>query len=278
MVERLRTAIQKARALRERLEPDGGTGGLRSTRRHASTDDQLTAIWDALAPVDLNDGHLERHRVISHAKDQPAHIAFDVLRTKILRVLKERGWSRVGITSATKSSGKTFVSANLAFSMSRQQNYRTVLMDMDLRLPNLANTLGLGDVEKAQWFLTGEISPDAYFRRYGTNLAIGANDERVTDSAELILDPCVAQALNGMRGHLQPDVVIYDLPPVLACDDVIGFLPQLDCVLLVVGGGTTRADEVAECERMLSDQTNLLGVVLNKAEDPDPSKYGYGYY
>ena len=58
-------------------------------------------------------------------------------------------------------------------------------------------------------------------------------------------------------------------------DDVIGFLPQLDCVLLVVGGGVTKASEVTECERLLADQTHLLGVLLNKAEGVTPSQFRY---
>ena len=77
-----------------------------------------------------------------------------------------------------------------------------------------------------------------------------------------------------MQAALQPDVVLYDLPPALACDDVIAFLPQLDGVLLVVGGGLTQAEDVRKCERLLAGQTPLLGVILNKAEDPSIEPYG----
>lgn len=240
--------------------------------------DRYEAAWTALEEVTFDPDHLERNRVIAHAKNEPAHMAFDVLRTRILRVFKKHGWTRLGITSATKSCGKTFASVNLALSFSRQPNCRTILMDMDLRLPNVARVLGVERTDPARWFLTGEIEAANYLRRAGSNLALGLNSERVTDSAELILDPCVPRALQGMYDALAPDVVLYDLPPMLACDDVMGLLPQLDCVLLVVGGGSTRAEEVAECERLLTDQTELLGVLLNKAEDPDPSQYGYGYY
>ena len=278
MVERLKTAIQKARAMRDRAHGAAPQTVAPSWSPDTAGLDPVDAAWDALESIEFDPEHLERNRVISHAKSEPAYVAFDVLRTRILRVFRKHGWRRLGITSATKSCGKTFASTNLALSISRQQNCRTILFDMDLRVPNVARTLGVHRPEPVRWFLNGDVSADKFLRRSGSNLGLGLNSERVSDSAELILDPCVSDALEGMYDTFQPDVVIFDLPPMLACDDVLGFAPQVDCMLLVVGGGHTKASEVSECERLLSDQTQLLGVLLNKADDPDPSKYGYGYY
>jgi Mrp family chromosome partitioning ATPase len=113
-------------------------------------------------------------------------------------------------------------------------------------------------------------------RLIGDNLAIGLNRERVHDSAEAILDARTADVLDDMQRAFRPDIMVYDLPPVLACDDVIGFLPQLDAILLVVSAEDTKPESVSECERMLQE-TNLLGIVLNKAEDVESMKYGYEY-
>jgi Mrp family chromosome partitioning ATPase len=60
-----------------------------------------------------------------------------------------------------------------------------------------------------------------------------------------------------------PDVLLYDLPPMLQSDDVMAFLPHLDCVLLVAGAEKSRLDEVDKCEKDIAEQTNVLGVVLN---------------
>jgi Mrp family chromosome partitioning ATPase len=78
-----------------------------------------------------------------------------------------------------------------------------------------------------------------------------------------------------MQAQLAPDVILYDLPPLLAGDDVTGFLPNLDCVLLVIGGGLTKPSEVTECERMLEDHCPLLGVVLNMDEGVSVKRYAY---
>ena len=57
--------------------------------------------------------------------------------------------------------------------------------------------------------------------------------------------------------------MIYDLPPMLQSDDVMAFLPHLDCVLLVAGAEKSRLDEVDKCEKDLAEHTNVLGVALN---------------
>lgn len=284
MVERLKVAIAKARAAREKAagtrETSGALGesGASAASPDASQGDpegSLAAGWRDLEPIELDPRHLERHRVITHARRDPAHVAFDVLRTRLLRTFQKHGWTRLGITSPDKSCGKTFIATNLALSLSRQPDIRAVLMDLDLRSPSVAKVLGIRHPEPVRWFLQGDVPMTKYLRRIGGNLAVGLNSERVRDAAELLLAPRTAIALDTVRQTLSPDVVIYDLPPMLSADDVLGFLPQLDCVLLVVGGGRTRPEQVTECERLLADQVNLLGVLLNRAEGASSARYAY---
>lgn len=286
MVERLKIAIAKARAAREKAagsqEPSDiqGGSGAPATAPVASPSDrqQLTgssATWRELEPVEIDPRHLERQRIIAYSRQDPAHVAFDVLRTRLLRAFQRHGWTRLGITSPDKGCGKTFVATNLALSLSRQPDSRAVLIDLDMRSPNIAKVLGVRDPDPVRWFLNGDVPVTKYLRRIGGNLAIGLNSERVRDAAELLQAPQTATALDTIRESLSPDVVIYDLPPMLTADDVLGFLPQLDCVLLVVGGGRTRPEQVTECERLLADQTNLLGMLLNRAEGAETSRYAY---
>ena len=278
MVERLKAAVEKARAQRgaERPMAQRQSAGARLPKggvRESNAD----AAWAALKTVQLDERHLENNRIITSNKKDPAYITFDVLRTRILRVFQKNGWRRVGVTSPTKGCGKTFVAANLALSMSRAQNNRTILIDMDLRLPALSKVLGVRQSDPARWFLSGETPPEDFFRLVGSNLAVGVNTDRLRDAAEVILDERTGATLKAMEERYDPDVIIYDLPPMLSCDDVIGFLPNLDCILLVAAGDRTRPDSVTECERLLADQTHLLGVLLNKAESSGASKYGYEY-
>ena len=108
--------------------------------------------WSALTPFPVDLAHLDRHRIVTARREDPAHTAFDILRTKLVQTLAERGWSRVAITSPTKDCGKTFTAANLAISLSRQEALRTVLLDCDLRRPSLHKVMGVktpGSILKA---------------------------------------------------------------------------------------------------------------------------------
>lgn len=300
MVERLKIAVDKARAQRARAalpnEPgDGAQKGLfkimksqdvHELAEHNTGPDVFpdsaggdvalqTSAWNALRPVQPNERVLERSRIVSYSKGDPAHGAFDVLRTRMQSAMSQKGWSRVGVTSPNSGCGKTFVATNLAFSLARQQNCRTILMDMDMRKPSLGKVLGMDQPDSLRWFLTGEIPVEKFLTRIGSNLALGLNSGRLQDAAEIIQAPSTAHALNTMISNLAPSAIIYDLPPILSCDDVMGFLPQLDCVLMVIGGGLTKPSEITACEKLLQDQCPILGMILNRADDATSEKYQY---
>lgn len=229
--------------------------------------------WARIPTVALDPRHLARNRIVAFGRHDPAHVAFDLLRTRLLQVLRAQGWSRVGVTSPTRACGKTFVATNLALSLARRPSCRTVLLDLDLRIPSIARVLGLSGPGRMTDLLAGRVPLEAALRRIGENAAVGPGGAPFDASAELIQEPSTAAALDRLRAELAPDVVLCDLPPALACDDVIALLPQLDGVLLVTAGGTTTADEVRACERLIAGQAPLLGVVLNKADDAKLEPY-----
>ena len=74
---------------------------------------------------------------------------------------------------------------------------------------------------------------------------------------------------------MEPDVMLFDLPPALLNDDVIAIRPHVDALLIVAAGGTTKASDIKETERRLGENIPLLGVVLNKAEIQDTGDYAY---
>lgn len=238
--------------------------------------------WADLPTIPVNERLLDENLIITATRHDPAHATFDVLRTRLVQTLADKGWSRVGVTSPTPDCGKSFVAMNLAIALSRYENCRTVLMDMDLRNPSLAGLLGVDDVGSMGDFLRGERNLLQQFRRFGDNglkigkkLAIGLNDRIEPYAAELLARSSTHALLEDMEDTLAPDVVLYDLPPALAQDDVIAFRHMFDGVLIVAGGGQTTSDEIREVMRRLGDDIPLLGVVLNKADDNPTQAYGY---
>ncbi|SDF31187.1 exopolysaccharide biosynthesis protein [Limimaricola pyoseonensis] len=234
---------------------------------------QLHDMWDSLPTLTVDAARLERNLVIAAARRDPAHAAFDVLRTRLLRALRDNGWHRVAVTSPTDGCGKTFTAANLAVSLSRYEGCRTLLLDLDLRSPGLAPTLGVAAPGPISDWLRGAEPLEAHLRRIGPNplgiggLGVALNDRAESFPAELLRDPATGAALAAMQAALSPDVVLYDLPPALAHDDVAAFRDQYDGVLMVVGGGRNSAEQIREAVRRIGDDKPVLGIILNRAEE-----------
>ncbi|MGL5011977.1 MAG: CpsD/CapB family tyrosine-protein kinase, partial [Paracoccaceae bacterium] len=233
-------------------------------------------VWESIGAISLDAGSLAGNGLFTSASTNPAVSVFDMLRTRLLQALREKGWQRIAITSPTHGCGKSFVAANLALSLARLPATRSILMDLELRRPHLAGIFGVTDAAPLREFLSGEQPLESHFRRFGKNLALAVNGEAVEDPAAVLQDPDTAMALDAMIAQLQPDAVIYDLPPALVSDDVMSMIPQVDAVLLVVDGTRSSAEEIKATERMLDGHVPLMGVVLNRAQDRRAGRNAYG--
>ncbi len=238
--------------------------------------------WEKLYLAPINRRHLEGQKIVTASRTDPAHAEFDVLRTRLLQALAENGWRRVAITSPTQGCGKTFTAANLAISLARQENCRTILFDCDMRRPALAETLGIDEPGAIGDMLRGRTPPSQHLLRLGENdihaghnTAFALNDTVEPYAAELLQDPRCVRILDDIEKTYRPDVMLFDLPPALYYDDVIAMRPLFDGILMVVGGGLTTPREMKEVERRLGVQTPLLGTVLNKAEGTELDRYSY---
>jgi Mrp family chromosome partitioning ATPase len=289
-MERIQAAIQKAKEQRSEVAPGAAQGASQGTSQGATAPQAALAaarqarqgqaapaapVWGEIPAFEPDPHLMAKNRIVTFADADPAHSTFDMIRTKILRVMRQNGWSSIGITSPTGGCGKTTACLNIAFSLAHQPDVRTVLIDLDLRRPAVAGLLGLTRPQSMASVLQGTRPPEENFVRYGETLAIGTNTTGLRAASEILLSPATTDGVAAIKAAFQPDVIIYDLPPMLMSDDVIAFLPHLDCVLLIAAAEKSRLDEVDKCEQELSEQTQVLGVVLNKC------RYGgedYGYY
>ena len=72
--------------------------------------------------------------------------------------------------------------------------------------------------------------------------------------------------IGDLRNRYESRIIIFDLPPLLNIDDAMVFLPNVDATLMVVENGKNTQSEVQQSMRLLQS-TNLIGTVLNKADD-----------
>lgn len=281
-MERIKEAIEKARAGEQILGVQ--RTAIRSvvradatqTHEHPSVlpDATLDISYTRTRVVRPDPEHLEAHRIIAHQKTHPNSWSFDTLRTQVLQRMDENGWRVLAVTSPTLGSGKTVVAINLAISIAQQAQRTALLVDFDLRRPSVAAYLGL----------TAKVSLNDVLQR-GSDVAeamVNPGFERLVvlpalrpadRPSEILASPKVSGLLAELRARYADRVLVLDLPPVLAADDVMSILPKVDCVLLVIGSGVSSEKEIEEAQRRLS-KVPLVGVVLNK----DASIVNNAYY
>ncbi len=279
-MERIKEAVEKAKSQRASDSANGNVPAVRlASTKVPAVADGAVAVMDAdvqyrqTPVVELDPAHLESHRIVAHHKAHPASWAFDLLRTQVLQKMDENGWRTLAITSPTMESGKTVVAINLAIGIAQQTNRTSLLMDFDLRRPRVASSLGLNGKISLNQVLAGTARVDEAMVNPGIpRFVVLPTQQAMPSSAELLGSRKVAALMSELREHYSDRVVVVDLPPVLSVDDVLAVLPRIDCVLMVVGNGTSTRKEIDEAMSRLS-KFNLLGVVLNKDDAPSRNAY-----
>ncbi len=282
-MERIQSAISKAREARRALDPQGpatvaADPAATSEARPAAPQERAVEAWSGLMEFRPNEHVLERGRVVSLTSNA-ASVPFDSMRTRLLYLIRDKGWRRIAVTSPGPGCGKTTISLNLALSLSRLADVRTVLIDADLRRPALGKTLGVSARHQFSDVLAGKADPARHLVRIGDSLAVGTNCAAVPNSAELLQSPNAQHALDLVEETYQPSLMLFDLPPMLVNDDALAAVTLMDAVIVVAAAGASTAAEIDRCEQELASRTNVVGVVLNKCRYLDKSEgYGYDYH
>jgi Mrp family chromosome partitioning ATPase len=166
---------------------------------------------------------------------------------------------------------------NLAFSLSRHRDHKTIVLEMDLRKPSLSRSLQIPGDQQFSRVLEGRAKFEDHAVRVRDNLIFATNVNAVSGSAELLQSPGTVSVLDDVTERYTPDTVIFDMPPMLTGDDTMAFLSRVDCVLLLAAAEQTSIKQIDKCERDIASQTNVMGVILNKCRYMDRDN-AYDYY
>ena len=187
------------------------------------------------------------------------------------------------VTSSYAGEGKTATAVNLSCSLA-MTGQRVVLVDLDLRHPDLHNWVGLdNDIGVSDVLLGRQNVEDClgYVEIGGGDWTRGMYVLRSGPSVE---NP--AELLGSRRTHAlltalaaEADVVIIDTPPVLLVADTLVIGRMTAGALLVVESRRTSIGAVQHAkDALIRNQTRMLGIVLNKFRSKDADDSGYGTY
>ena len=243
------------------------------------------------------------YRVVVETPESPAAEAFRNLRAA-LSLLGPEVERKVSLfTSALPGEGKSFTSANFSLALA-QQGYRVLLVDGDLRRPNMhkifrfPNTrnnsgkdnppgvtdclVGEADVASAarqippgeiqlvdeDIELTGEI-----LAATGGQLSVLAGGRRAPNPAEILAGPFFGQLINEAAKLF--DRVVVDSAPILAVSDTLLMTPHAQTVCIVVRAAKTPRLAVRRAISLLAKSgIRPAGLVLNRLR----RSRGVGYY
>ena len=190
------------------------------------------------------------------------------------------------VTSTRPGEGKTFVATNLALAFA-QHSERVIVVDADLRLPNVGPSLGFaGDGGISRWF-NGEMTLDeAIVKDVAPGLDVLPVGLSCRNPTQVINNPRFAEMLDELRRRY--DRVFIDSPPIGAVSDALHLIPKVDGVLYVVRFNVVSARNAAACLARLRDAgAPMLSAVLNQMSvrlasvytdsyDPSAGKYYVG--
>lgn len=273
-------AVRKTAERHQRHAPSPEQAPSRARLRRVPSSPADTSNARRFQPVSLNRAVLEENHVLPHVTDPGALRAYKILRTRILRRLEANQWHSFAVTGATAGEGKTLTAINLAMALAQDSSTWVFLVDLDLQRPKVADYLGMNN-SLGQRGLTDFLLGDATFEQITYSLpamerlALVPNFQAVANASELLTSPRMDELVQALEAETPRRVVIFDMPPVLAADDVLAFSPQVDGLLLVVAEGVTSRDALRGAKQVLQEM-NLLGVVLNRSETQDDGAY-YSY-
>ena len=205
-----------------------------------------------------------KNRIISNEQD-PVLNAYRVLRTRVLQKMDEFGWKTLAVVSPGPGAGKTVTAINLSIAIGSKLGTRSTLVDLDFYRPRIAKYLGIEEPPSVLDFFEGKQSlNDVTLRPDLPDTLVIANERVSRRGAENLTSTKADQLIEAATNTYKSRAVIFDMSPLLGCDDTIAFLPKVDCVLLVASSGQTRVNELKEAKRLLAN-SNIIGTILNKA-------------
>ncbi len=216
---------------------------------------------------------IERNHVLLGVSDVAVARSYKILRTRVLHRLAANNWRSVGVTGTSAGEGKSLTAINLALALAQEVNTWVFLVDLDLQRSQIGGYLGMNVDYGITDYLTGQCELDQCVYDIGVRrLAVVPNVRRAENSSEFLTSPRMGEFVQTLHDEAPRRVIVFDMPPLLASDDVLAFGPRADSHLLVVSQGHTARRTLSNAKEMLSEM-NVIGVVLNRSTENNDSPY-----
>jgi exopolysaccharide/PEP-CTERM locus tyrosine autokinase len=200
---------------------------------------------------------------------------FRILRAQVLFARDGNKPKTLMVTSAFPGEGKTFVCANLAASIALGVDEHVLLVDCDLRNPNLHHFLGFKN--------TRGLSDHLSKKKPLEELIIQTQQEKLfllpagkspPNPSELLSSTNMNGLLEKVRERYQDRLIVLDAPPSNIAAETSFLARHVDAIIFVIMAGKISRDVITRTMDNLG-KDKILGIVFNGY---NPSRKAYYKY
>jgi succinoglycan biosynthesis transport protein ExoP len=206
--------------------------------------------------------------------------SIDSLRTNLMLTEKlgVPGQTKViAVCSAASGEGKTSIATSLAMSIADATNQPTLVLDADLRAPDVGKSFDVPTHPGISEVLSGNVEVEKAIHRVGTTqtYVLPAGKHRVNPH-HILQGSKIDELLGSLRGKFS--TIVIDTPPVLSASESLVYAKAADSVIFCSLADVSRSKQVrVAIDRLQSTGANIVGTVLSGVPF-NRYVYRYGMY
>ena len=223
---------------------------------------------------DENQRRFQKHRLITLS--DPVSVPseqYSILALRVRQWMEQAGTQVLAVTSAAGGEGKSLTSLNLGMALASSMEGRVLLLDGDLRRPQVHERLGLPANRGFSDLLSGADNIEDYVTKV-EDLYVIPGGAHLANPVGALASRRAQEVLARLKKNFQ--FILLDTPPIMPIADGHILANLADGVVIVVRARHTRRELLQRAVETLGDSTNVLGVVLNDVEYGD-TRYAYVY-
>lgn len=211
----------------------------------------------------------------SYCDPSPFLQGFNSLYTSIRFLASDPPVRSLVVSSAEPGDGKTTIALHLA-TTAAVMGQRVLLVDANLRLPQLHTRLGLPNLQGLSNLLSQNLDPLALIQRspLKDNLFVLTSGQLLPESHTLLASTRMQHLMEQFQTAF--DLVIYDTSHLVELPDANFLAAHTDGLLMVVGVRKTKCSVVMQVMNKLNTyRLPILGIVANYGKESTNSSYNY---
>lgn len=205
--------------------------------------------------------------------------AFHELRTNVTFFgTDDHKGCAIAVASSMECSGKSFIMANLAVSLSGLVDKKVLIVDGDMRCPMIHKIFSYKNTEGLSNLIAGQKTENEVIRKFETG---NGNSLDIITAGTLPPNPIDLLSSNRMKDLIigwreKYDYVLIDMPPLQEVSDALTVSDVINGYVIVVRSQYSDIREIRNLCRTISEKNaKIFGYVLT---DIDSDRGGYYYY